>query len=109
MLTHGGTFDHAAWLAYTTLVIAQCVRAYANRSLREPIHRLRPNGFLMLACLGAAAIQALIPYVPGVADAFHATPLDAQDWLLVLGVAFAPAVAAEIVRWRGRGQRMWVA
>jgi Ca2+-transporting ATPase len=109
MLTHGGAFDHAAWLAYTTLVIAQCVRAYANRSLREPIHRLRPNAFLLAACLGAAAIQALIPYLPGVAEAFHATPLDAQDWLLVLGVAFAPAVAAEIVRWRGRGQRMWVA
>src|SRR4029079_6165355 len=32
MLSHGGGFDHAAWLAYTTLVISQCVRAYWNRS-----------------------------------------------------------------------------
>ena len=46
MLTHGGGFDHAAWLAYTALVVSQCVRAYWNRSLREPIHRLGRNGFL---------------------------------------------------------------
>ena len=109
MLTHGGGFDHAAWLAYTTLVISQCVRAYWNRSLREPIHRLGRNGFLLLACLAAAGIQFLIPYLPGIAEAFHATPLSADDWLLVLAVAFAPAVLAEAVRWRSHGQRTWVA
>ena len=77
MLTDGGDFEHAAWLAYTTLVVSQCVRAYSNRSLREPIHRLGRNGFLLGACLLAVAIQALIPYVPALAEAFHATPLDA--------------------------------
>jgi len=109
MLSHGGGFDHAAWLAYTTLVISQCVRAYWNRSLREPIHRLSLNGFLLFACLAAAAIQVLIPYIPGVAEAFHATPLAADDWVLVLIVAFAPAILAEAIRWVSRGRRLWVA
>ena len=109
MLTHDGGFQHAAWLAYTTLVVGQCVRAYWNRSVREPIHRLGRNGFLLAAGLLAVAIQVLIPYVPPLADAFRATALDPSDWLLVAVVAFAPALAAEVARMRGRGTAVWVA
>jgi Ca2+-transporting ATPase len=109
MLTHGGSFEHAAWLAYTALVVGQCVRAYANRSVREPIHRLGTNGFLLAAGLVAVGVQALIPYVPPLAEAFHATPLDAMDWLLVAVVAFAPALVAETVRTVRRGRTLWVA
>ena len=109
MLTHGGDFRHAAWLAYTTLVVGQCVRAYWNRSVRVPIHRLGRNGFLLAAGLAAVAVQVLIPFVPPLAEAFHATTLDPTDWLLVVGVAFAPALVAELGRMRGRGARIWVA
>jgi Ca2+-transporting ATPase len=109
MLGHDEDFGHAAWLAYTCLVVGQCVRAYWNRSLRVPIHRLGTNGFLLAACLVAVAIQAAIPYLPGVSDAFHATPLDAVDWAIVAVVAFAPAIVAEVVRTVGRGRTIWVA
>jgi P-type Ca2+ transporter type 2C len=109
MLTHGGGFDHAAWLAYTALVVGQCVRAYWNRSIHEPIHRLSRNGFLFAACLAAVAIQAVIPYVPPLASAFRATPLDLEDWLLVAVVAALPALLAELVRTRGRRELVWVA
>ncbi|HLO35436.1 MAG TPA: HAD-IC family P-type ATPase, partial [Candidatus Deferrimicrobium sp.] len=109
MLTHGGGFEHAAWLAYTTLVVSQCVRAYWNRSVRKPIHELGRNGLLLGACLVAVAVQIVIPFVPPLAEAFRATALDASDWLLVMIVAFAPALAAELGRMRGRGRRLWVA
>jgi Ca2+-transporting ATPase len=109
MLTHEGTFEHAAWLAYTALVVGQCVRAYANRSVRAPIHRLGRNVFLLGACLAAVAIQVVIPYVPPLAEAFHATTLDAIDWLLVAVVAFVPAVVAEITRTVRNGRTLWVA
>ena len=79
METHGGGFEHAAWLAYTALVVSQCVRAYWNRSLREPIHRLGRNTVLLGACLVTVAIQALIPYVPAVSGAFRATPPSASS------------------------------
>ena len=78
-------------------MVSQCVRAYWNRSVHQPIHRLGRNGFLLGACVAAVAIQALIPYVPPLAEAFRATPLDAADWLLVALIAFAPAVVAEVV------------
>ena len=109
VLTHGGGFLHAAWLGYSALVVGQCTRAYWNRSLREPIHRLGTNGFLLAACLSAIAIQAAIPYISPLSAAFRATPLDVSDWLLVLAVAAIPAVVAEIARLRSRGQVLWVA
>ncbi len=103
----GGPADHARWLAFTILVCAQVVRAYANRSLRVPIHRLGANVFLLAACLTVLAVQVAIPLVPFLAEAFRATPLSAEDWALVAVVAFTPAVVAEIVR-TTRGS-VWVA
>ncbi len=49
------------------------------------------------------------PYVPVLAEAFRASPLDLSDWLLVAIVAIIPAATAEIVRARGGGRAVWVA
>lgn len=107
LVTHEGGFEHARWLAYTTLVASQAVRAYDNRSLHTPLHRLGPNVFLALAVAVVLVVQVAIPYVPALAEAFHASPLDAFEWLLVAIVALAPAVLAEGVR--GLARRPWVA
>jgi Ca2+-transporting ATPase len=98
MANHDGGFLHARWLAFTALVVGQAVRAYANRSIREPVHRLRRNGFLLFACAAATVVQIGIPYVPPLADAFRATPLEPLDWLFVGIVAVLPAIVAESVR-----------
>jgi Ca2+-transporting ATPase len=103
-----GGIDHARWLAYTALVLAQVVRAYSNRSLVLPLHRLSRNGFLLLAVISVAIIQALIPYLPPLAEAFRASTLDASEWVLVLVVALAPAVLAQVVR-AARPGTTWVA
>jgi hypothetical protein len=98
MESHGGGADHARWLAYTALVCAQAVRAYANRSLDKPVWRLTRNSFLLVACIAAVIIQAAIPFVGPLRDAFSATPLDAVDWTLAAVVAVAPAALAQAVR-----------
>ena len=98
MVTHPGSAEHTRWLAYTILVCAQAVRANANRSIRSPIHRLPLNWFLLAAGFAVIAIQAAIPYVPFLAEAFRATPLDAADWAIVAVIALAPALVAEVVR-----------
>ena len=107
MTGSGGGLEHARWLAFTTLVVAQAVRAYANRSLLLPVTTLGRNGFLLATCLITVVVQALIPFVPPIADAFGASPLAPQEWLLVAVIALAPAVLAEVVRRLGRGP--WVA
>jgi Ca2+-transporting ATPase len=98
MLASPGGPDHARWLAYTALVAGQCVRAYANRSLTAPLHRLGTNGFLLAACVTVLMIQAVIPLVPPLAEAFRAAPLGGADWALVAAIALGPAILAQAVR-----------
>jgi Ca2+-transporting ATPase len=98
---------HGQWLAYTALVCAQAVRAYANRSLTEPITRLSRNGFLLAASIAVVAIQVAMPYVPALADAFRGQPLGALDWALVAVVALAPALLAQAIR--AATGRVWIA
>ena len=107
MMTFPGTDEHVRWLAYTTLVVAQVVRAYANRSLHVPLRRLGPNGFLLGACVIVVLVQFAIPFVPALAEAFQASPLDAGEWGIVAVVALAPAIVAEVVR--SLRARIWVA
>jgi magnesium-transporting ATPase (P-type) len=107
MVSHPGDEEHVRWLAYTALVCGQVVRAYANRSLRIPVLRVGRNGVLLGGAIVVVLIQAAIPFIPAVSDAFRASPLDLEEWLLVAVVALVPAVAAEIIRFGGR--TAWVA
>jgi Ca2+-transporting ATPase len=107
MVTDPGDTAHARWLAYTVLVCSQAVRAYANRSVREPISRLPANWFLLAAGIVVIAIQAIIPAVPVLADAFRASSLGLSDWALVAVIALAPALVAQLVR--AVTGRTWIA
>jgi magnesium-transporting ATPase (P-type) len=72
-----------------------------------PVYRLATNGLLLTACLATIAVQAAIPLVPPLREAFSATPLDASDWVIVATIALAPALLAQGMRaWR---HRTWVA
>jgi P-type Ca2+ transporter type 2C len=104
---HSTDFTHARWLAYTALVIGQVVRANANRSLAYPVLLRRPNVLLLGGGVACLIVQIVIPYVPALAEAFQATPLDAIDWLLVAAVALFPALIAEC--YRAVLHRPWVA
>jgi Ca2+-transporting ATPase len=106
VLTIGGSPVHASWVAFTTLVAAQVVRANANRSLRQSLFGLPPNTLLLGMALMWLAAQAAIPYLPPLAEAFQATPLSAGEWFVVAIIALAPAVVAEVMR---RSGRLWVA
>ena len=107
LVLHDGPPEQGRWLTFTMLVVGQAVRAYANRSLSRPVLSLRPNGFLAAAAIVVIVIQAAIPLVAPLAEAFRAVPLGAADWLLVAVVAVAPAALAELIRWRTG--RDWVA
>jgi Ca2+-transporting ATPase len=107
LTSHGGGIDHARWVAFTMLVVAQAVRAYGNRSLTRSLSKLAVNRVLLVACLVVIVIQVLIPFVPALASVFRASPLDPGDWLVVAGIAVAPLLLAELNR--RRSGRIWVA
>ena len=59
---------------------------------------------LLAAVVLVIAIQVAIPFVPPIAEAFHAVPLSVGDWLVVAVIALVPPVLAET--WRTvRGTR----
>jgi magnesium-transporting ATPase (P-type) len=53
---------------------------------------------LLAAVLLVIVTTVLIPYLPPVAEAFRATPLDPGEWLVVALIAVAPALLAEVVK-----------
>ena len=103
LLAEGG-LDHARWVTFTALVIGQVVRAYANRSLTVPVHRLSTNEFLAIAVV-AIALQIAIPFIPALADAFRATPLTSIEWAVVVAVALTRRSSRRL---RSTGRR-WIA
>lgn len=107
LLSSGGGLEHQRWVAFTALVLAQAVRANANRSLGQNSWTLVPNRFLAAAAIVVASIQVLIPFVPPLADAFRASPLTPLEWILAFAVAVAPWLAAEAIRYRAR--LAWIA
>lgn len=108
LLIGSAGFDELRWVAYTALVIGQVVRAYANRSVTEAVHRLRANWLLGAACLVVVMVQLLIPAIPVLADAFRAHQLTPIEWLVVATIALLPALLAELVRTVRPGST-WVA
>ena len=98
--------EHARWLAYSALVVGQVIRAYANRSLTISTLRLPLNAFMAGAAVVVIAIQAAIPFIPPLAEAFRASPLDPVEWGLVAAIGLAPAVFADLARRTGH---VWVA
>jgi P-type Ca2+ transporter type 2C len=102
----GGDPEHARWLAYSALVVGQVIRAYANRSLTISTLRLPVNAFMAGAAMLVIVIQAAIPFIPPLAEAFRASPLDPVEWALVAAIALAPALFADLAR---RSGHAWVA
>lgn len=107
MAGSGPDLNHARWVAFTSLVAAQSIRAYSNRSLLTPVTRLPANVFLSTVCLITILVQIVIPFVPPLSEAFRASLLSPWEWVLVTGVAVLPALVAELLRRMGRGP--WVA
>ncbi|HHY92097.1 MAG TPA: HAD-IC family P-type ATPase, partial [Firmicutes bacterium] len=87
----------ARTLAFTTLVLAELLRAYTARSERISCLRLGlfTNPTLVLGTGLSLALFLLTLYVPALDALFRTMPLGWTEWRLVLPAAFLPTVAAE--------------
>ena len=80
-----GEVDWARTIAFTTLVIAQLLFAFACRSeYRSPLQAgVFANPYLVIAVLCSFAMQLVVVYWPPMAVAFRTVPLAPADWMLV--------------------------
>jgi Ca2+-transporting ATPase len=92
--------DRATTVAFMTLALSQILHLGNARSRRSVV---RPRDVLSnpYALLGAGlsiGLQALAYEWPALARVLEVAPLDARAWLVVVGCAFVPAVAGQVIR-----------
>jgi len=105
LLSAGGGLEHQRWVAFTALVLAQAVRANANRSLGKNTWTLIPNRFLATIQIGitlsgflasaTAAVALAEPLIPTLGFAGNAARPVAIV-LVTLVLSFVTLVVGEL-------------
>lgn len=97
--------DHIVRLAQTatiyTIVIAELLRSFTCRSLRNSLFSLNffSNLFVPIAFVGAVGLTLLLGYVDGLNEVFGMVPIHDQTvWGVIIGSSFIPAVADELFK-----------
>jgi Ca2+-transporting ATPase len=88
-----------AWqtVLFTSIAFAELAGSFAMRSERVSLWRLGPftNRALVGAVAGTVALQVLLVLVPFARDIIGLEPLDAEHWLLIVGIALAYLAVVE--------------
>jgi Ca2+-transporting ATPase len=94
----GQSLEQARTLTFVVMVLAQLFHAFACRSTQHSILSLGflTNRALVAAVVMSAVLQGLIIQLPWTQEIFKVVPLDAEQWLLALGLAVAPLVLGEV-------------
>ena len=90
--------EAAQTAAFATVALAELVFVFSCRSDRLPSWRLEANRLLWLAVGVSLALIAVALYVPALHEPLGTVPLDAFELALVVALAVAPAVAAEMAK-----------
>ena len=102
------TEAHALSLAFTTFVMFQVFNVFNARAEDRTIFSrdLFTNGKLWAAVLGVVALQVLAVTVDPFQEVFGTVDLDADDWLVAVGVASSILWLDELRKLVGRRRRV---
>ena len=92
----------ATTMAFMTLALAQ-IAHLGNARSASPVLRLRgagANPYAIGAVCLSVGLQIATMYVDPLPRLLNVTPLDARQWLVVVGFALLPALA-------GQGLKIW--
>ena len=91
----------ALTFAFLTLILAELLRAYSNRSEHYSVFRLGvfSNKYLNRAILLSVALTLLVVYIPGVNTVFGTLAINAMDWLYIIGLSLIPFAIGELYKY----------
>ncbi len=100
ILRSGGTLPEAQTAALITLIIAELIRAYANKTEFRPVKlkNLFNNKFLNYSIFASIALSLVIIYIPFFDKIFSLTPLK-PIFFEYIPLAFLPALTFEIIKY----------
>jgi len=87
-------------MLFTTLVLSQLLHTMTFRSEAHTIFSLESlkNKWLIGAIAGSVMFQLLLIYIPGTEKLFNVVPLNAADWIAVVGVTLASILVIDITK-----------
>lgn len=90
----------ALTMAYVTLGFLQLVHAFSTKSVYQSVFTVGAfkNKFFNWAILIAAVMLGMTVFIPGLNSLFHVTPLDLQQWSVVVIAAILMLAIVEIVK-----------
>ena len=85
-------------VAFTTLILAELVRAHSSRSERFSVFKLGvfSNPALLWASLLSFFLLIIVLYLPILQDVFKTYPLGYKDWSVIIVLCLIPLIAGEI-------------
>ncbi|SMQ70275.1 Ca2+-transporting ATPase [Bacillus sp. OV166] len=83
--------QYAQTVAFATLVMAQLIHVFDCRSEKSVLSR-NPfgNQYLVWAVLSSLALMFVVIYYTPLQPIFHTLPVEAKDWLLIVGLSSIP-------------------
>jgi Ca2+-transporting ATPase len=99
--------DAARTVAFSTLIVAELLKAYGSRSLYRTAAGLGffSNLYLVGGTLISFGLLLAVLYLPPLQDAFHTEGMGPREWLAVGGLSFVPLLVIEGMKvspWRLR-------
>jgi Ca2+-transporting ATPase len=96
-----GNLAGAQTVAFTAIIVSELLRAFPVRSERLSIFQIGvfSNRWMLLAAGSSLLLLLAVIYVPFFDPIFSTVALGWQDWLVLLPLAMASAVAAELLKW----------
>lgn len=90
--------DKARTITFTTLILAELLRAYSSRSQKHTLFKLGlfTNKNLVYSTIFSFSLMLLVLYVPFIQPIFKTFSLGLLDWEIVLSFAFIPLIVGEL-------------
>ena len=103
----GNTTAEARTAVINTIVFVETAYLFGCRSLSRSLFAvgLFTNRLLLLGVATMIGLQVLFTYLPVMNRLFHTTPLGADTWLRIIGIALFAFVAVEVEKWIRFGRR----
>lgn len=98
--TYPNDIDKARTITFTTLILAELLRAFSSRSRRHTLFKIGffTNMTLVYATLLSFGLLLVVLYVPFMKDIFYTFAIGLKDWLIILPFAFIPLVIGELTK-----------
>ena len=98
---YAGNLAGAQTVAFTAIIVSELLRAFPVRSEQLSVFKigLLSNRWMLLAAGSSLLLLLAVIYIPFFDPIFSTVALDGRDWLVILPLASASAVAAELLKW----------